>query len=153
MRSILTLLTLVGVSLAHEDTLHTFNSRIVARQSAPVKNSDGSCASYTIQSGDYCGAIATRYGLTVTQITNFNNGTTWGWSGCSNLQIGQVICLSTGTAPMPAPVNGAVCGPQVPGTAEPAAGTDLSTLNPCPLNACCSVWGQVSDRHAQLYPQ
>ncbi|KAJ7162829.1 glycoside hydrolase superfamily [Mycena filopes] len=43
---------------------------------------------------------------------------------------------------MPAPVKGAVCGPQVPGTPNATAGTDLTTLNPCPLNACCNVWGQ-----------
>ncbi|KAF7341759.1 Glycoside hydrolase family 18 protein [Mycena sanguinolenta] len=33
-------------------------------------------------------------------------------------------------------------GPQVPGTVTPPAGTNLSTLNPCPLNACCDIWGQ-----------
>lgn len=52
------------------------------------------------------------------------------------------MCLSTGTPPMPAPVTGAVCGPQVPGTAVPAAGVALASLNPCPLNACCDIWGQ-----------
>jgi hypothetical protein len=44
---------------------------------------------------------------------------------------------------MPAPLANAVCGPQKPGTAVPASGTgDVSSLNPCPLNACCDVWGQ-----------
>lgn len=33
--------------------------------------------------------------------------------GCSDLQIGQYICLSTGTPPFPATVSNAVCGPQV----------------------------------------
>jgi hypothetical protein len=28
------------------------------------------------------------------------------------------------------------------GTEQPSAGTNLSTLNPCPLNVCCNVWGQ-----------
>jgi hypothetical protein len=27
-------------------------------------------------------------------------------------------------------------------TVVPAAGTNISTLNPCPLNACCNLWGQ-----------
>jgi len=62
--------------------------------------------------------------------------------GCSDLQAGELICLSTGTPPMPAPIANAVCGPQKPGTSAPAAGTDLASLNPCPLNACCDIWGQ-----------
>ncbi|KAJ6448445.1 glycoside hydrolase superfamily [Mycena sanguinolenta] len=43
---------------------------------------------------------------------------------------------------MPPAVQGTVCGPQVPGTANPGAGANLSALNPCPLNACCDIWGQ-----------
>lgn len=45
---------------------------------------------------------------------------------------------------MPPPVVNAECGPQVPGTPIAPSGTDLSTLNECPLNACCDIWGQVS---------
>jgi hypothetical protein len=45
---------------------------------------------------------------------------------------------------MPAPVANAICGPTVPGTPVPPVGTNISTLNPCPLNACCDIWGQVS---------
>ena len=52
------------------------------------------------------------------------------------------MCLSTGTPPFPEAVANAVCGPQVPGTVAPSSGTDISTMNPCPLNACCDVWGQ-----------
>jgi hypothetical protein len=43
---------------------------------------------------------------------------------------------------MLAPLVNAVCGPQVPGTPNPPAGIDLSTLNGCTLNACCDIWGQ-----------
>jgi hypothetical protein len=110
---------------------------------SPKQNPDGSCATYTIQSGDFCGAIASANSLTTTQIEQFNTGT-WAWNGCSQLWVGTIICLSTGTPPMPAPVANALCGPQKPGTTPPPTGTDLSTLNPCPLNACCDVWGQVS---------
>jgi hypothetical protein len=28
------------------------------------------------------------------------------------------------------------------GTTQPSGGTDLATLNPCPLNVCCNIWGQ-----------
>lgn len=54
---------------------------------------------------------------------------------------GQVICLSDGSPPFPPEIEGATCGPQVPGTVKPTGSTDWSSLNPCPLNACCDVWG------------
>ena len=110
---------------------------------APKPNADGSCASYDVKTDDSCAAIAAAHSLTVTQLTSFNSQT-WGWNGCTNLWVGVRLCLSSGSPPMPAPVTDVVCGPQVPGTPVPPPGTDLSTLNPCPLNACCDVWGQVS---------
>ena len=110
---------------------------------APQPNADGSCATYTIQSGDYCSAIAANNDITTDQLNTFNTDT-WAWNGCNSLWVGTIICLSTGTPPMPAALANAVCGPQVPGTPVPPAGTNISLLNPCPLNACCDVWGQVS---------
>jgi hypothetical protein len=110
---------------------------------APQPNADGSCATYTVQSGDYCSAIAATNDITTDQLNSFNTGT-WAWNGCDSLWVGTIICLSTGTPPMPAAVANALCGPQVPGTVVPPAGTNISLLNPCPLNACCDVWGQVS---------
>ncbi len=109
----------------------------------PQPQPDGTCAVYTIQPGDDCSAIAATYSLTVADISSFNTDT-WAWNGCSLLYPNDIICLSTGSPPMPASISNAVCGPQVPGTATPPSGTDLSTLNPCPLNACCDIWGQVS---------
>lgn len=109
---------------------------------SPKPNSDGSCASYLVVAGDYCQKIASANSLTVTQLANFNNNT-WGWTGCNNLQAGVKMCLSTGSPPMPAPIPNAVCGPQVAGTQPPTvAGVTLASLNPCPLNACCDIWGQ-----------
>ncbi|KAH8882896.1 glycoside hydrolase, partial [Thozetella sp. PMI_491] len=108
---------------------------------APKPNADGSCAVYTTVAGDSCWSIAASHSLTPDDLESFNK-LTWGWSGCGNLWVGVNMCLSTGSPPMPAPVANAVCGPQVPGTAKPASGTDLSTLNPCLLNTCCDVWGQ-----------
>ncbi|KAI0467015.1 hypothetical protein F4859DRAFT_518632 [Xylaria cf. heliscus] len=108
---------------------------------APKPNPDGSCATYTVVTDDTCSDIAAANSLTVTQLESFNKNT-WAFNGCSNLWVGTVICLSSGDPPMPAPVANAVCGPQVPGTTKPPKGTDISKLNPCPLNACCDVWGQ-----------
>ncbi|KAJ3499458.1 hypothetical protein NLG97_g299 [Lecanicillium saksenae] len=106
----------------------------------PKPGADGTCFTYKIGPGDTCYAIADGNYLKQDDIDGFNKKT-WGWSGCGNLQPGQLICLSTGDPPMPAPVEGNVCGPQVPGTKKPPKGTDLADLNPCPLNACCDVWG------------
>ncbi|KAE8404436.1 hypothetical protein BDV37DRAFT_293915 [Aspergillus pseudonomiae] len=108
---------------------------------APKPNPDGSCASYTIQEDDNCADLAAQYSLTKEDLEGFNKKT-WGWNGCSNVWIGTIICLSSGSPPMPNPVANAVCGPQVPGTETPKDTTDIAGLNPCPLNACCNVWGQ-----------
>lgn len=70
------------------------------------------------------------------------NKNTWSWNGCKLLWVGVNMCLSTGSAPMPAPVTNAVCGPTVPRTQKPASGTNLTTLNLCPLKVCCNTWGQ-----------
>ncbi|KAK3330048.1 killer toxin alpha/beta [Apodospora peruviana] len=108
----------------------------------PKQNSDGSCAAYTVQPNDFCSKIAATNGLKVAELEGFNNGTTWGWNGCGNLMLGINICLSKGTPPMPAEMSNAVCGPTKPGTKKPTGDTKLEDLNPCPLNACCNVWGQ-----------
>lgn len=114
---------------------------------APHPNSDGSCASYTVNSGDTCSSIAAANSITAEELTEYN-ADTWSWNGCDDLFVGIVICLSTGTPPMPAAVANALCGPTVPGTPTPPAGTNISMLNPCPLNACCDIWGQVSSSTA-----
>ncbi|EJP62058.1 chitinase-like protein [Beauveria bassiana ARSEF 2860] len=108
----------------------------------PKPNPDGSCKSWPVHGGDTCASIAAENGITMEEIVVFNENT-WGWNGCgSNMWEGTLICLTKGTPPMPAPIANTVCGPQVPGTRPPTDGTDLSKLNPCPLNACCDVWGQ-----------
>ncbi|KAK4231442.1 glycoside hydrolase, subgroup, catalytic core [Podospora fimiseda] len=109
---------------------------------SPKPNPDGSCFVYNVQPGDYCAAIAAAHGLTVSRIEELNTNT-WGWNGCSRLWAGSSMCLSTGTPPFPAPVANAVCGPTVPGTVKPTdPSVDIATLNPCPINACCNIWGQ-----------
>ncbi|EEP79268.1 conserved hypothetical protein [Uncinocarpus reesii 1704] len=106
----------------------------------PQPQPDGTCNTYKVNSGDGCFDVAEAHYLQVQDIENFNKKT-WGWAGCAHLQSGQLICLSKGMPPMPAPIQGVTCGPQVPGTKKPSDGTALADLNPCPLNACCDVWG------------
>lgn len=108
----------------------------------PKKNSDGSCASYLVNSGDDCPTLAGKNGLKTSDIEEFNKGTTWGWNGCEHLLASMNICLSEGDPPMPAPIDNAVCGPQKPGSTRPTDGTFIGNVNPCPLNACCNIWGQ-----------
>lgn len=74
------------------------------------------------------------------------NEQTWGWMGCENVLLGARICLSTGSPPFPAEISNAVCGPQAPlnsttGT-RPTDPAEWIDFNPCPLNACCNIWGQ-----------
>ncbi|TPX06880.1 uncharacterized protein E0L32_002376 [Thyridium curvatum] len=110
---------------------------------SPKPNPDGSCATYTIKQGDGCASIAAAKSITVAQLEEYNKNT-WGWPTCKNyIYIDQVICVSSGSPPMPAPIPNAVCGPQKPGSQKPGGSNpDLSKLNPCPLNACCNIWGQ-----------
>lgn len=107
----------------------------------PKPEPDGTCASVLVKEGDFCSSIASANGITVKDLESFNKKT-WGWMGCDLLQAQQQICLSKGNPPMPAIVDNAVCGPQVPGTERPSDDTDLADLNPCPLKTCCNIWGQ-----------
>ncbi|RGP69672.1 killer toxin subunits alpha beta [Fusarium sporotrichioides] len=108
----------------------------------PQDNNDGSCFTYTVQPGEGCFDIADRHRLTEKELHDLNKGKTWGWTGCGILQRNHKICLSKGTPPMPAPISNAVCGPQKPGSSRPSGSTNLTDLNPCPLNVCCNTWGQ-----------
>lgn len=109
----------------------------------PKPNPNGTCYTYHVQSGDFCAKIASEHSIEVEDIESFNTET-WGWMGCDNMQAAQTLCLSKGDSPFPAPIPNAVCGPQVPGTKQPEDDGPMrwDSLNPCPLNACCNVWGQ-----------
>ncbi|KAJ5737069.1 uncharacterized protein N7483_002194 [Penicillium malachiteum] len=109
---------------------------------APSEYSNGTCYTYNVESGDSCSAIASAYSITVDDIDSYNNNT-WAWYGCDDLQAGEAICLSTGNPPYPATIANAVCGPQVNGTVFNSTDSDTwGDLNPCPLNACCDIWGE-----------
>ncbi|KAH6648205.1 hypothetical protein BKA67DRAFT_683676 [Truncatella angustata] len=107
----------------------------------PEPSADGYCYTYLVETGDSCASIGAAYDLTNAEIESYNSDT-WGWYGCDDLLADYNICLSTGYPPQPATVPNAVCGPQVNDTAAAPPGTDFSTMNECPLNACCNTWGQ-----------
>ncbi|KAJ5629393.1 hypothetical protein N7528_003050 [Penicillium herquei] len=108
----------------------------------PSAYANGTCYTYNVESGDSCSSIASEYDITVDDIDSYNNET-WAWYGCDDLQAGESICLSTGNPPYPLSVANAVCGPQVNGTVFNSTDSETwGALNPCPLNACCDIWGE-----------
>lgn len=107
----------------------------------PKPGSDGVCATHRVVAGDTCASLAAANGIKVSDINDFNKGTTWGWYSCDRLLVDTNICLSKGDPPLPFPISNAQCGPTKPGTKNPLK-KELKELNPCPLNACCNVWGQ-----------
>lgn len=108
----------------------------------PKPKANGSCFSYKAVKNDNCASLAAEYSLTIDEIERFNTKT-WGWAGCKLLFEHAILCLSTGTPPFPAEIPNAVCGPQKPGSTAPKdPNFNIASMNPCPLNACCNIWGQ-----------
>ncbi|KAJ7475694.1 hypothetical protein FB451DRAFT_253362 [Mycena latifolia] len=64
----------------------------------PQQNPDGSCAAYTVVANDTCSSLASKFSITTANIESWNTNT-WKWKGCAGLQIGENICVSTGTPP------------------------------------------------------
>ena len=110
---------------------------------SPQPNADGSCKTYQIDGTLFCADIAKKYQIGDWAKIETYNKQTWGWRGCTKLEPGMNICISKGLPPMPHQLtpDKVMCGPQVMGTKRPTNGTNIAELNPCPLNACCSVWG------------
>ena len=111
-------------------TASALSPNVRATSSVPEEGSDGLCYDYVVQFSDTCQCIASEYGITKALIEKYNSDT-WGWTSCSDIYQGDIICLSSGEPPMPMALPVAICGPQVPGTARPKNYADLSSLNPC----------------------
>jgi chitinase len=107
---------------------------------SPQPNADGTCKTHKITSTDVCDSIARANSMTVEQFQERNKNT-WGWQGCQYLIPDQLLCISTGASPLPASDPHATCGPTVEGTTAPSDMSKINELNPCPLKACCNVWG------------
>lgn len=114
---------------------------------SPRKQADGTCAVHTVAKGETCNSIASTHTISIGNIGEWNKHT-WQFIGCNALQEDQLICVSGGDPPMPAPIPNAVCGPQVSGTVKPdniSLPDALASLNPCPLKVCCNIWGQCGN--------
>ncbi|KAF2663433.1 glycoside hydrolase [Microthyrium microscopicum] len=119
----------------------------------PKPRPDGTCYSYSVKAGDGCWDIANKAGLKVGDLDSLNKET-WGWTGCSGLKPKDRICVSVGAPPLPEPIANAQCGPQKPGTTwNRHNDKSLASLNPCPLNACCTIWGQCGVTAEHCTPQ
>ncbi|KAJ7246131.1 RlpA-like double-psi beta-barrel-protein domain-containing protein-containing protein [Mycena haematopus] len=66
---------------------------VSASQVESLEARQGCAQSYTVVSGDTCAAIESRTGISDAQLHALNPSIN---SGCTNLQIGQVLCLSSG---------------------------------------------------------
>jgi LysM repeat protein len=112
----------------------------LSRREAPKPRPDGTCASHVIQNGDDCSKIASNYGISAQDIYDYNKET-WAWAGCDGILPGQRICVGPGTPRLPPADPDAECGPSKPGTVSPSVGEKFGDLSPCPIKACCNVWG------------
>ncbi len=75
------------------------------RDLKPKPDSNGNCATYTIQQNDDCSGIAAARDLNIYLLEWFNKDT-WGWNGCNKpLYPNFQMCVSTGRPPMPASVS------------------------------------------------
>ncbi|KAI1739462.1 glycoside hydrolase superfamily [Xylaria scruposa] len=101
---------------------------------------DGTCASYIVQNQDTCSIIANKQGIRQGDLYAYNQET-YGWGGCNSLYPGMRICVGPGTPRLPAPNKDAVCGPTKPGTENPVGDEKIEDLSPCPIKACCNIWG------------
>lgn len=109
---------------------------------APKPDEDGNCAYVYVLPDENCSIISARFGVTNEDLEEYNKKVTWGWVGCDGLPHSINICVSEGKPPLPAEIPNAVCGPTKPNSTDPKPGQDLKDLNPCPLNACCNIFGQ-----------
>lgn len=70
----------------------------------PAGNSDGTCKTRAVVSGDTCGTLASKCGVSSADFMKANTKT----NICATLAVGQKVCCSAGTRPdfRPKPTNG-----------------------------------------------
>lgn len=110
------------------------SSRIQKEVSDAVKN-NGRVA-YRVRSGDYLGKIASRYGVTVSQIKSWNN------LRSSNIRVGQILYIYARKTPAPETSSGSASAPKT--TVNPS---DPSTYTVYTVKSGDSLYNI-----AKLYP-
>ncbi|KAF8142418.1 hypothetical protein K438DRAFT_1474176, partial [Mycena galopus ATCC 62051] len=81
----------VAQLLSYNPTINSGCTNLGIAQVLCLGPGGGTCTqTYTVQSGDTCSAIAANVGLTVSQLLALNPSIN---SGCTNLAIGQVLCV------------------------------------------------------------
>ncbi|KAJ7732442.1 hypothetical protein B0H16DRAFT_1581465 [Mycena metata] len=74
-------------------SMSTSTPSSTSTSSSPSSTPSGGCGqTYTVVSGDTCSAIESRTGVSDAQLHALNPAIN---SGCTNLQIGQILCLGT----------------------------------------------------------
>ncbi len=110
------------------------SSRIQKEVSAAVKN-NGRVA-YRVRSGDYLGKIASRYGVTVSQIKSWNN------LRSSNIRVGQILYIYARKTPAPETSSGSASAPK----------TTVSPSDPSTYTVYTVKSGDSLYNIAKLYP-
>ncbi|KAJ6605304.1 hypothetical protein DFH09DRAFT_897553 [Mycena vulgaris] len=101
---------------------------------------DGCAQTYTVVSGDTCSGIETTTGVSNTQLHALNPAIN---SGCTNLQVGQILCLEAGTGggggctQTYTVVSGDTCSGIE--TTTGVSNTQLHALNPAINSGCTSM--------------
>ena len=95
---------------------------------------------YTLVSGDTCNGIGAKFGVTGSAIISANPTIN---SGCTNLQIGQVLCIPSGSCPQKyTVVSGDTCNGI--GTKFGVTGSAIISANPTINSGCTNLQiGQV----------
>lgn len=110
------------------------SSRIQKEVSDAVKN-NGRVA-YRVRSGDYLGKIASRYGVTVSQIKSWNN------LRSSNIRVGQILYIYARKTPAPETSSGSAS----------AAKTTVNPSDPSTYTVYTVKSGDSLYNIAKLYP-
>ncbi|KAF8214286.1 hypothetical protein K438DRAFT_1444692, partial [Mycena galopus ATCC 62051] len=97
--------------------------------------SSGACTqTYTVVSGDTCSAIESREHISDAELHALNPSIN---SGCTNLAIGQVLCISGGCAKTYTVVSGDTCSAIE--SRENISDAELHSLNPSINSGCTSM--------------
>ncbi|KAJ7347235.1 glycoside hydrolase superfamily [Mycena albidolilacea] len=95
----------------------------------------GGCTqTYTVVSGDTCSAIESAKGVSDAQLHALNPSIN---SGCTNLEIGQILCLSGGCTQTYTVVSGDTCSAIE--SAEGVSDAQLHALNPAINSGCTNL--------------